>query len=174
MNDLRSLPDRVLRLYTLPVAVWGLAIMGLWWFERAGIALSACYGLALWFIGLTAWWGRSVLARFDADELAIEEVEAGARSVARIVAPAGLLPGFVFLATDPFSVEAWGTVTSTVLVTWMAWFGSQRLIGRRHRMAGIAGLTVALAALPINTTGAVSMSFWLGWFEPVVHAVEGL
>ena len=174
MNDLRSLPDRVLRLYLGSLGVWGAGLVGLFVAGHTPLALTLCYPLALWLGGLTTWWGLGALRKLRAGELAYPEVDAAVVSIGRILAGGSAIPAIVFLAEDPLQARSWGTCLSIAIVSGIAWAGVHGLVRLSNRYSNGLALAAAWAALPVNATGALSVGFWFGWFDVVQGAVGGV
>jgi hypothetical protein len=97
----------------------------------------------------------------------------GVRSIARILAAVGLLPGIVFLADDPLAPEAWGTFAGVAALTGVGWLLAN--FGHRLRApaARLAVLVLCGLVLPLNATGSVSVAFFRGWFDRVVQPLVG-
>ena len=115
-TDHRALPDRTLNLYLYPIGAWAFGFGSLYFAGFGAWAIPLCYPLALWQTGLSAWWGRTLLARLDVGELTTAEAHAGVRSVAQILAWGALSPAIVFLTQDPLAPEAWSTTVGAVVV----------------------------------------------------------
>jgi len=166
-SDVRSVPDRVLKAYLWPLGGWGVGLLFLFAFGKTLWAITLCYPLAVWFGLLTLWWGARTGARHHSGDLTRAEVDAGVRSIARLLAGAALTPAIVFMALDPLPPSTWGTVASVGIVSGLAWLGANALPRLSHRLSYTLALLVAWIALPINATGSLSLAFWLGLFEQV-------
>jgi len=166
-TDHRALPDHILDLYLYPMAVWGLILVVLFIWELTPWAMSLLIPLALWQTVLTAWWGVGTLRRFDADDLTHPEAQAGARSVGRILAASSLAPILVFFGRDPFALASWSTSAGVMLIAAVAWFGTQLLVRFERRWAYVAAMALGCMALPISTTGSVTVAAMLGWYQVV-------
>jgi hypothetical protein len=164
MTAIRSLPDRTHRAYLLPISAFAIALMGLWAAGLTPVALTLLYLLATYHGVLSVSWSRDMFARHRAGELRDEEVTAGLRAGIRRVGWTSLLPAILFAATDPLSQEVWKTTGSIAILTTLALMVGPWL-AKRGRTPGVAGLLLAHLALPLNTSGALSMAFWLGWVE---------
>lgn len=170
MTAIRSLPDRTHRAYLLPISAFAIALMGLWAAGMTPIALSLLYLLSAYHLGLSVWWARGMFARHRAGELRDDEVTAGLLEVVRMVGWTSVLPAILFAATDPLSADVWKAtgsiaILSTLTLTVAPW------LAKRSRPMGLAGLAMSHAALPLNTSGALSMAFWLGWVEVFTGAL---
>jgi hypothetical protein len=148
-----------------PISGFAIALMGLWALSLTPVALTLLYLLALYNIGLTMWWASGMYARLDAGDLNQTEVTSGLLSVVRILGWSSTLPGVLFAATDPLSTEVWTTSASIAIVTTGTLTIGPWLANRGTRPTGLASLALALAALPLNISGALSMAFWLGWVD---------
>lgn len=169
VSDVRALPQRVLDLYLYPLGAWGVALVLLYLGDQSELALLLLYVLALWQIGLTAWWGRDLLRRFRAHEITRAEAVAGVRSVGHILAGSALTPAIVFTATDPLSMHGLGSSVGNVVVAAAAFFAVNVLSKLSHRWAYTAALTLAGLALPLNATGAVTAATLAGWWVGIVE-----
>ena len=166
-TDVRSVPDRLLDALLYPVAGWGVLYGALYFLGRDAFAIPLLFPLALWQSALAIGWGLVMVRQVRRGALAIDEVHAGARSIGGIVASDALLPAVVFLVADPLSPTAHGTAIGIGVVSGLA-YGLVVLGGRiGNRYLDVAVLTVACLALPINTTGAVTMASMAGWFDHV-------
>lgn len=165
--DVRSVPDRVLKAYLYPLGGWGIGLLFLFAAGETVWAITLCYPLALWYGGLTAWWAMDTRRRRDIEGLRPEEIDAGVRSVGRILAGSAMAPAIVFMTLDPLSPSTWGTVGSIALVTAIAWGLANALPKLKRRVSHTAAIVVAWAALPLNATGALSLAFWLGLLDEV-------
>lgn len=163
MSTIRSVPDSTLRAYLFPISGFAIALMALWAADLVPLALTILYGLSLYNIGLTVLWSRRLFQRMDSGELRDDEVRSGLTYVCRILGWSSCLPGVLFAATDPISPEVWGTVVSTGILTTIALVVCPRLVELTRRPLDLAALALALAALPLNTSGTLTMAFWLGW-----------
>lgn len=173
MSALRSLPDPVHRAYLLPISGFALAMMVLWAASLTPVALFLLYLLSAYNVGLTLWWSRGMYRRRREGELAEGEVQSGLLAVIRLLGWSSALPVVLFAATDPLSTEVWKTAVSIGILTTLALTLGPWLARRGTRPAGTAGLALALAALPLNTSGALSMAFWLGWVEALTGLPVG-
>jgi hypothetical protein len=174
MSDLRSLPDGTLKAYLYALGAWALGLAVLYPMDLLPWSLTLCFPLAAWFGALTAvWWVRTRRAR-DRAALTEPEVSSGVRSVARILALAGLLPGVVFLARDPFAAASWGTLAGIGLLCGLGWLVAN--LGPRLRVdaARIGVMTACWAVLPVNATGSVSWAVFKGWFRTLSEPVRDL
>ena len=170
MSTIRSVPDATLRAYLLPISAFAIALMALWAADMVPLALTILYLLSVYNLGLTTWWSRRLFYQSDSGELRDDEVRQGLAYVCRILGWSSCLPGELFAATDPISPEVWGTVVSTGILTTIALVLAPRLVRLERRPLDIAALALALAALPLNTSGTLSMAFWLGWVEVLTGA----
>ncbi|TNE84099.1 MAG: hypothetical protein EP330_30755 [Deltaproteobacteria bacterium] len=173
MTSIRSLPDRTHRAYLMPISGFALAMMVLWAVSLTPVALSLLYLLSVYNIGLTLWWSRDMYRRRREGEIEEDEVTAGLIAVIRLLGWSSVLPVVLFAATDPLSTEVWKTAASIGILTTIALTAGPWLARRGHRATSTAGLVVALAALPLNTSGALSMAFWLGWVEALTGIPTG-
>ena len=166
-TDVRSVPDRLLDALLYPVAGWGVLYGVLYFLGRDAFAIPLLFPLALWQAALTIGWGLAMVRQVRRGALAPDEVHAGARSIGGIVASDALLPAVVFLVADPLSPTAHGTAIGIGVVSGLAY--ALVVLGGRigNRYLDVAVLTVACLALPINTTGAVTMASMAGWFDQV-------
>ncbi|MCO4747006.1 MAG: hypothetical protein KC912_19570 [Proteobacteria bacterium] len=169
MSALRSLPDAVHRAYLMPISAFAIALMVLWAVSLTPVALTLLYALFLYNAALTVWWSQGLFRRQDAEELRASEVTSGVLSVVRLLGWSSVLPGVLFAATDPLSTEVWKTSGSIAIVTTLALVLAPWLAKRGHRVTYVASLLIALVALPLNTSGALSMAFWLGWVETLTQ-----
>ena len=88
MNDLRSLPDRVLHLYLYSLGAWGIGLLLLFGAQKTVYGVTLCFPLALWLGLLTGWWGITTFQRGRDGDLERDEIRAGllkesARRIAR-------------------------------------------------------------------------------------------
>lgn len=173
MTDLRSLPDNTLKLYLYAVGTWGIVLAGLYAFGQMAWALTLCFPLALYLDGLTAWWWRSSRVRVEAGELSEDELGSGVRSIARILAAVGLLPGIVFLAQDPFLPETWGTFLGVAALSGIGWLIANYGPRLQAQTARVLVLVLCGLVLPLNATGSVSVAILRGWFDRVVQPLVG-
>lgn len=173
MSALRSVPDRVHRAYLLPISGFALAMMVLWAVSMTPIALSLLYLLSVYNVALTGWWSRNMYERHGSGELRDEEVVSGVLVVVRLLGWSSALPVVLFAATDPLSPEVWKTAGSIGILTTLALTIGPWLAKKGNRPAGTAALGLAVAALPLNTSGALSMAFWLGWVETLTGLSTG-
>jgi hypothetical protein len=167
-SDHRALPDHILDMYLYPFATWGLVLVLLFIWEVTPWAMALLMPLALWQALLTAWWGVATLRRFDKGDLTHAEAQAGARSVGRILASTSLAPVLVFFGRDPFALASWSTSAGVLFIAAIAWFGVQGLVALQRRWAYIAAMAFGCMALPISTTGSVTVAAMLGWYQVVV------
>ena len=173
MTDLRSLPDSVLKLYLYAVGGWGVVLAILYMVGLLQWALTLCVPLALYLDGLTVWWWRQSGVRLRAGELEEEELSSGVKSIARILAAVGLLPGIVFLAKDPLLPETWGTFIGIAVLSAVGWLLANYGSRLRANAARLAVLVFCGLVLPLNATGSVSVAFFRGWFDRVVQPLVG-
>ncbi len=167
-SDHRSLPNRVLNLYLYSLMVWGVGLLALYFSGYIAYGIPACYLLWFWQAGVTLYWGRFVMSQFDAGDLEREEVDAGAKSVGKILAGSALLPAILFLGVDPLDPIVISTVVGSTVVAALAWAAVNALGRFSNRYAHIIALTLALLALPINTSGAVTVATIVGVWDAVV------
>ncbi len=167
--DHNALPDRVLNLYLYPVGAWGIGLLVLFFTGYVAYAIPLCYPLALWYIGLSMWWGRGVLARLDAGALTNAEAHAGIRSAGQILAFASVSPAIVFLSADPLAPSAWSTTVGVLVVAGLTWFGIGVLTRIESRWTHGAAMALACFALPLNATGAVTVATMVGLYDVVVE-----
>jgi hypothetical protein len=165
VSEHRVLPVRTLNLFLYPLGAWGLALLGLYASGYAVYAIPLCYVVGLWQAGLTAWWGRGIWQRFDAEEISREEANAGVRSVGQLLAASALTPAIVFLTNDPLAPTAWSTTIGVLAVAGLAYLGVTALVRMRNRWAYTAALTLACLALPVNATGAVTVASMVGLYD---------
>ena len=155
------------------MGAWGVALAGLYAAGQLAWALTLCFPLALFLDGLTVWWWRGTRVGVHEGRLTEEESASGVKSVARILAAVGLLPGIVFLANDPLVPESWGTFAGIAVLSAVGWlvanFGSRL----RATTARLGVLVVCGLVLPLNATGSVSVAFFRGWFDRVVQPLVG-
>lgn len=168
VSDHRALPDRVLNLYLYPVGAWGVALLALFFTGFAAYALPLCYPLALWYVGLSVWWGRGLLKRIDAGELTHAEAHAGVRSAGQILAFASVSPAIVFLSADPLAATAWSTTVGVLVVAAVTWGGIGLLTRIGSRWSHGAAMALACLALPVNATGAVTVATMVGLYDVMV------
>jgi hypothetical protein len=169
-TDHRALPDVVLNLYLYPVGAWVILFGCLFFANYAAYAIPLLYPLALWQIGLSIWWGSSLLRRLDSGDLTTAEAHAGVRSVGQLLAWSALSPAIVFLTNDPLAPAAWSTTLGAVLVSIGAYVGVIVLTRMASRWTHGVAIAIACFALPLNATGAVTMASMLGLFDVVVEA----
>ncbi|MEZ4240654.1 MAG: hypothetical protein R3F59_31785 [Myxococcota bacterium] len=168
--DHRAVPNTVLNLYLYPVGAWAIALAVLYFTGRGPLAIPLCYPLALWQIGLSAWWGRSLLARLDAGDLTTAEAHAGVRSVGQILAWSALCPAMVFMTNDPLAPSAWSAALGAVAVSGLVYLGVMGLTQLASRWTHAAAIAMGCLALPLNATGAVTIATMLGLFDKVLSA----
>ena len=168
-NDLRSVSDRVLKLYLYSLGAWAICLLALFTMDRIGLALSFCFPLSIWLGALTVYWWLSTRRKFKAKQLELLEVKAGVQTVGRILAGGGIIPGIIFLANDPLIPTAWGTFLGIAATSGAAWQLVHLSIRLERARLDPVILLCAWAILPINATGAVSLGALLGWFEQVGH-----
>lgn len=169
VSDFRALPDATLNLFLVPIGAWGVIALVLFFTGFSQWAVPLAYPLAAWQIGLTAFWGTGLLRRTDAGDLTRAEAHEGIRSVTSIVVGSSLLPAIVFLANDPLEPEAWSLAAGTFAVAGMV-LGLTRLLMRpSSRLLHGAALAIAVVALPLNTTGTVTVATVLGWYGSMVN-----
>jgi len=171
VNDLRAIPDRLLKAYLYAVVVW---VIGLALLFAAGFlpyALWLSYPLALWFAILTiGWWIRATPPELP-EPLRPDEVTAGTRTIGRIVALAGLLPGAVFLADDPLSAASWSTVGGVLILGFAGVALADRAPSQLGRPGQIAVLGACLAVLPLTAASALSVAWFIGLFDKALALV---
>ena len=167
IDDLRSVPDRVLQLYLWSVGAWAICLLAFFVTDRIGVALTLCLPLSVWLGILTVWWWTKTRLRLRKNDLNILEVNAGVQTVGRILSASGMIPGIIFLANDPLIPAAWGTFLGISATSAVAWY----LVNLTARLKSATLDTIVLicagAVLPLNATGAVSLGAFLGWFEQV-------
>lgn len=166
-NDLRALPNTVLNLYLYPVGAWVILFAALYFSGYAPYAIPLCYPLALWQIGLSIWWGRSLLMRLRSGDLTNLEAHAGVRSVGQLLAWSALSPAIVFLTNDPLAPSAWSTTIGAVAVSLGSYGGVLFLSRYASRWTHGAAVAIACFALPLNATGAVTMATAVGLYDVV-------
>lgn len=164
-NDHRALPDNVLNLYLYPVGAWVIAFAGLYFAGYAPYAIPLCYPLALWQIGLSIWWGRSLLKRLASGELTNLEAHAGVRSVGQLLAWSALSPAMVFLTNDPLAPTAWSTTIGAIGISLGSYMGVLFLSRFASRFTHGLAIAIACFALPLNATGAVTMGTMVGFYD---------
>jgi hypothetical protein len=171
VNDLRAVPDPLLKAYLYAVALWAIALALLFAAGLLPYALLFCFPLALWLIGLTGWWWVRHASPSHPDPLAPDEVAAGSRTIGRILALSSLLPGAVFLADDPLAPSAWSAVGGVAVIAAVAFVLADRVAPRVGRSGLVAVLGACGAALPINTTGSLSLAWFIGLFDTALALV---
>lgn len=171
MNDLRAVPDPLLKAYLYAIAAWAIALALLFAAGMLPYALLLCFPLAVWLIGLTAWWWVQQTSPTHPDPLDAGEVAAGSRTIGRILALSSLLPGAVFLADDPLARSAWSVVGGVALVAAIGVVLADRVAPRVGRPGQIAVLAACAAALPLNTTGSLSLAWFIGLFDKALSLV---
>lgn len=171
MDDLRAVPDPLLKAYLYPIAAWAIALALLFAAGFLPWALLLCFPLALWLGGLTAWWWMTAAQPTAPDPLDDAEVAAGTRTIGRIVALSGLLPGAVFLADDPLATSSWSAVGGVALVAAIGFVVADRIAPRVGRTGRIALLGVCAAILPINASGSLSLAWFIGLFDRALQLV---
>ena len=168
-NDQRSLPTPVLNLYLYALMAWGFALLGLFFSGYIAYGIPACYVLWVWQAGVTLYWGRFLIGQVNDGRLTRDEVDAGARSVGKILTSSALLPAILFLGQDPLDSRVISTCIGACLVSAIAW-GFVNALGRfSNRYAHIAALSLACLALPINTSGVVTVATFVGVWDAVVE-----
>ena len=167
-QDLRSVPDRVLKFYLYSVGVWAVCLLAFFVMDKIGLALSFCFPLSIWLALLTIWWRTTAHRKLVKGELTPIEVKAGVETVGRILAMTGVIPGIIFLANDPLIPQAWGTFIGVGLTSGAAWQLVQLSTKLKSGKMDPVILLCAWAILPLNATGAVSLGAFLGWFGQVV------
>jgi len=169
VSDRRSLPMHVLNLYLYALMVWGFGLLGLYFSGYIKYGIPACYLLWIWQAGVTVYWGRFVIKAFDGEQITREEVDAGVKSVGKILAGSALLPAILFMGHDPLDPLVISTCIGALIVSGLTW-GLINAVGRfSNRYAHIAALTVACLALPINTSGTVTVATVVGVWDAVVE-----
>lgn len=169
-TDHRALPDLVLNMYLYPVGAWVILFACLFFANQAAWAIPLLYPLALWQIGLSIYWGRTLLRRLDTGDLSTAEAHAGVRSVGQLLAWSALSPAIVFLTDDPLAPAAWSTTLGAVLVSIGVYAAVLLLTRLASRWTHGAAIAIACFALPLNATGAVTVASMLGLFDVVVDA----
>ena len=175
-TDVRSVPLRIFNLYLYSLGGWAIALLGLYVLGRVGVALTLCFPLSIWLAGLTVYWWRWCRRSYGEGELERLEVDAGVRTVGRILASGGLIPGIIYLSYDPLSPAGWGAFLGIVVL----WSVVYVAVSRTSRVSNGAVHTLALFAawilLPLNATGTVTLASIWGVFDSVLHLapVEGL
>jgi len=168
-NDLRSVPDRILKLYLYSLGAWAMALLGFFFVGNIGVALSLCFPLSLYLGVVTLWWWTRTQIRFKKKDLIVGEVTAGVQTVGRILAGGSMLPGIIFLSNDPLEPANWGTFAGIAALAAIAWF-LVHLASRFNSITiNIIVLVCSWIALPINATGAVSVQLYLAWLENLTH-----
>jgi hypothetical protein len=168
--DHRAVPNLVLNLYLYPVGAWAIALALLYFSGHSALAIPLCYPLALWQIALSAWWGRSLLARLDSGALNLAEAHAGVRSIGQILAWSAVCPAMVFMTNDPLAPSAWSAALGAVGVSGLTYLGVMMLTRLASRWTHGAAIAMACLALPLNATGAVTIASMLGLFDRVLSA----
>ena len=168
-SDLRSVSDRMLKLYLYSLGAWAICLLALFTMDRIGVALSFCFPLSIWLGALTVFWWVTTRRKQKARELELIEVKAGVQTIGRILAGGGVIPGMIFLANDPLIPAAWGTLVGAAITSGAAWQLVHLSIRIKRARFDPIILIIAWAILPINATGAVSLGALLGWFEQVTH-----
>ena len=124
--------------------------------------------VAFWQIGLSAVWGRGLLARLRSGDLTNAEAHAGVRSVGNILAASSLAPAIVFLANDPLAPAAWSTTFGTAIVAGLT-AGAVSLLTRiGSQWTHGAAIAIACMAMPLKATGAVTVAAMVGLYDVVV------
>lgn len=167
-SDYRAVPDTVLNLYLYPTGAWAIVFGLLYFTGRGALAIPLCYPLALWQIGLSIAWGRTLLRRLDAGDLSLGEAHAGVRSVGQILAWSALSPAIVFMTADPLAPASWSLALGAVGVSSLAYLGVMGLTRLASRWTHGAAVAIACMALPLNATGAVTVATAVGLFDKVV------
>ena len=162
VNDLDAVPDRVFNGYLWPLGAWGVCLLFLFGAQRTPFALWLCFPLAVWYLGLTIWWGIRAARRHERHDLNGESLRAGVQSIGRFLAGASITPAMVFMAMDPLSPSAWGTAAGVGIVGAIAWIAVATLPKLDRRPTHWIALGIAWAALPLNATGALSLATWFG------------
>lgn len=171
MNDLRALPDRVLKAYLYALAVWAIALALLFPADQVPIALSLCYPLAIYLGVLTVWWWVRYTSPARRVPLAHPEVQAGTRSVGRILAASGLLPGSVFLIEDPLTASSWSALGGAAILSGAGFILASRVTTLANRLGLMALLAATWLVLPISATGSLSIAWFAGWFDRALEIV---
>ena len=167
-SDHRSLPIYYLNLYLYALMAWGVGLLGLYATGFIAYGIPACSVLWIWQAGVTLVWGRFVVKAHNAGELSRPEVDAGVKSVGKILAGSSLLPAILFLGHDPMDPVVISTCIGSLVVAGAAW-GLVNAVGRlSNRYAHVAALAIAGMALPINTSGAVTVATMVGVWDTVV------
>jgi len=169
-SDQRSLPTPVLNLYLYALMAWGFGILGLFFTDYLVYGIPACYLLWLWQAGVTLYWGRFVIKQVNQGLLKRDEVDAGAKSVGKILASSALLPAILFLGLKPLDPVVISACVGSVIVSGLAWAFVNALGRFSNRYAHIAALTLACLALPINTSGAVTVGTFIGIWDAMVDS----
>ena len=171
LDDLRAVPDPLLKAYLYAIAGWAIALALLFAAGLLPWALLLCFPLALWLAGLTGWWWLTATQPTAPDPLEDAEVAAGARTIGRMLALSGLLPGAVFLADDPLAASSWSAVGGVALVSALGFLLADRLAPRVGRAGRVAILGACAAILPINASGSLSLAWFIGLFDRALQLV---
>lgn len=167
-TDIRSFPQPVMNMYLYPIAGWGVLLLLLFVSGRAELALPLCFPLAVWQGMLTAWWGYDAGKKLRRQELTRPELNAAVLSIGQILVGAAAMPAIVFLAAEPLSPSSWSTCMGIAAVCGVSWVGVQQLAKIPRWYASAIALTLAVLALPINVTGAVSVASMVGLYDNTV------
>jgi len=174
---------RVLNFYTYPVGVWAIGLFFLYGAELVGLettsgvpiemefGIALCYPLALWNAVLSLWWAVSSQRKLSLGKVSQFEVNAGVRLIGHLLTSISGSPAIIFLAADPLHQAAWATCASVAIMGGLAFVAVSALTRIPGKITDTLALTVACAALPINATGAVSLGWWLGLFDPLLTPV---
>ncbi|MBT3218780.1 MAG: hypothetical protein HN348_06785 [Proteobacteria bacterium] len=164
-SDHRSVSNLVMNLYLYPIAAWGFLLFILFFIDEAAMAITLCFPLAFWQIGLTIWWGFVTGQKVKKQDLTRPEAHAGVFSLGHIMAAGAAAPGIVFLAADPFSPSSWSTCIGVATVSVLAWLAVSALTRLNNRYASLFALIMACMALPINATGAITVAEMMGLYD---------
>lgn len=171
MNDLRALPDKVLKAYLYALAAWAVALALLFPADQVPIALSLCYPLAIYLGVLTVWWWFRYTPPERGEPLKHGEVAAATRSIGRIMAASGLLPGSVFLVEDPLASSSWSALGGAAVLSLAGFLLADRVTRYANRVGLIAILATTWLVLPISATGSLSIAWFAGWFDKALEIV---
>jgi hypothetical protein len=171
-TDFRSFPTYMMNLYLYPVAGWGALLGVLFVADRTALAIFLLYVLTLWNAALTVWWGIRTTRKVATEELTRGEVVAGVVSIGQILAVVAATPIIVFLMADPLSPSSWSTCLGVALVSAMSYYLTALVARLANRFTNAIALTVAVLALPVNTTGAVTAATMSGLYDKVLQELD--
>jgi hypothetical protein len=182
----RAVPAKVVDYYTWPIMLWAAGLLFLFGADMAelhfpsggkiGIELGLwlCYPLAIWNGAVSAWWAWRATQRRAAGEITAEEGTAGVKYIGHLLAQTAAAPAIIFLASEPLLASSWATCASIAITSGAAYGGVSALVRLPSRTARAMALVLGCLALPINATGAVSLAWWMGLFDPIVTPVVDL